>query len=168
MEKVVQDEKVDPRTVQGRHELSFLSFDDVLADAEKLVACSSVKTLGNWPLSQLLTHLAGAINRSIDGISVKFPFFMRLLGLFMKGRVLKKGLRPGIKLPAEREAIAFPVADSPYESLQSLRRAVDRLRTERMTARHPFFGKLTHEEWVLLHLRHAELHLSFAVPGALP
>jgi hypothetical protein len=33
-----------------------------------------------------------------------------------------------------------------------------------MTARHPVLGKLTHEEWTQLHLRHAELHLSFAVP----
>ena len=26
-------------------------------------------------------------------------------------------------------------------------------------------GLLTHEEWTLFHLRHAELHLSFAVPA---
>jgi hypothetical protein len=31
-----------------------------------------------------------------------------------------------------------------------------------MTARHPVLGKLTHDQWKQIHLRHAELHLSFA------
>jgi hypothetical protein len=28
---------------------------------------------------------------------------------------------------------------------------------------HGFFGKLTHQQWDQLHMRHAELHLSFLV-----
>jgi hypothetical protein len=171
MEQVIQEgkakpaRKVDPTTVQGRRELTFRSFDEVLADAEQLVGSPHTRTLGNWPLSQLLTHLATAINLSLDGISARFPFYVRIFGLFLKRRVLKKGLSPGIKLPPEREARAFPIAGSPREALETLRTAVGRLRTERMTARHPIFGKITHEEWTQFHLRHAELHLSFAVPG---
>ena len=29
---------------------------------------------------------------------------------------------------------------------------------------HPIFGKLTHDEWIAINLRHAELHLGFQVP----
>jgi hypothetical protein len=157
--------RVDTKAVRGRRELHFRSFDEVLADAEGLVASPHTGTLGNWPLSQLLTHLAKAINKSIDGISAKVPIRFRILGWFIKGRVLKKGLSPGFQLPQGREAEAFPAAASPTAALETLRAAVGRTRTERMTARHPVFGGLTHEEWTRLHLRHAELHLSFAVPG---
>jgi hypothetical protein len=157
--------RVDTRRVQGRRELTFRSFDEVLADAENLVACPHTRVLGNWPLSRLLTHLAVAINRSVDGTTGKAPFSFRILGLFIKGRVMKKGLRPGFQLPADREAGAFPPSPTPQAALETLRGAVGRLRAERMTARHPVFGKLSHEEWAVFHLRHAELHLSFVVPG---
>ena len=156
---------VDTATVQGRRKLTFRSFDEVLADAERLVSSPNTKMLGNWPLSQLLTHLASTINGSIDGMSTKAPWFFRLIGPVVKRRILKNGMSPGFKLPKAREANAFPAASSPQEALGKLRAAVGRLKEERMTARHPFFGKLTHEEWTRLHLRHAELHLSFAMPG---
>jgi len=98
-------------------------------------------------------------------MSAKAPWFLRLIGPFVKRRIIKNGMSSGFKLPKEREATAFPAASSPQEALGKLRAAVGRLKQERMTARHPVFGKLTHEEWTRLHLRHAELHLSFAVPG---
>ncbi len=51
------------------------------------------------------------------------------------------------------------------EALEQFVNAVARTSTERMTAPHPAFGRMTHDEWVVLNLRHCELHLSFAVPG---
>ena len=156
---------VDTKTVQGRRELAFQSLDEVVADAERLAASPNTKMLGNWPLSQLLTHLATMINGSIDGSSAKAPWFIRLIGPFFKGRVLKNKMSPGFKLPKHVEVGSFPAASSPQEALERLRMAVGRLESERMTARHPILGKLTHEEWTRLHLRHAELHLSFAVPN---
>jgi hypothetical protein len=155
---------VDTRTVCGRRQLHWTSLDDVLADAEKLVAAPHTRTLGNWPLNQLLMHLALTINRSIDGISFRAPWRVRLLGFFIKRRALRQGLPAGFRLPKDREALVYPAAPSPQDALQTLRRAASRLRTEKMTARHPVFGRLTHEEWTQLHLRHAELHLSFAMP----
>lgn len=156
---------VDTATVQGRRKLTFRSFDEVLVDAERLVSSPNTKMLGNWPLSHLLTHLATGINGSIDGISGKAPWFLRLIGPFVKRRIIKNGMSPGFKVPKAREADSFPPASSPQEALQKLRAAVGRLKQERMTARNPVFGKMTHEEWTRLHLRHAEMHLSFAVPG---
>ncbi len=155
---------VESKMVQGRRELHFSSFDEVIADAERLVSSPHTRTLGNWPLSRLLTHLALGIDKSIEGISFKVPWHTRLLGFFIKGRVIKRGLPAGFKLPKGTEADAFPAAASPQEALATLRSAVARLKSEKMTARHPVFGKLTHEEWTQFHLGHAALHLSFAVP----
>ena len=156
---------VDTAAVQGRRKLTFRSFDDVLADAEKLVSSPNTTMLGNWPLGQLFAHLAATINGSIDGMSGRVPWFLRPVGFMMKGRILKKGMSAGFQLPKERLERAYPAASSPQEGLEKLRAAVARLKHERMTAQHPFFGKLTHEEWAQLHLRHAELHLSFANPA---
>jgi hypothetical protein len=83
----------------------------------------------------------------------------------LKGRFLRNKMSPGFKLPKDVEAGFFPAATSPKEALERLQEAVGRLQNERMTTRHPVLGKMTHEEWTRLHLRHAELHLSFAVPG---
>ena len=156
---------IDTKTVPGRRELTFASLDEVVADAEKLVASPNTKMLGNWPLSQLLTHLATAVNGSIDGYSAKAPWLVRLIGPLLKGRFLKNKMSPGFKLPKDVEVGFFPAVPSPQEALEELRAAVVRLKTEKMTTRHPVLGKLTHEEWTRLHLRHAELHLSFAIPG---
>ena len=156
---------VDTKTVPGRRELTFSSLGEVVADAEKLVASPNTKTLGNWPLGQLLTHLATVVNGSIDGYSAKAPWLFRLVGPLLKRRFLKNKMSPGFKLPKDVEVGFFPAVPSPQEALEELRRAVGRSKTEKMTTRHPVLGKLTHEEWTQLHLRHAELHLSFAVPG---
>jgi hypothetical protein len=156
---------VDPRTVEGRRRLHFTSLEEVVADAEQLIASPTARTLGNWPISQLLTHLAGAMNRSIDGIAFRAPWYVRLYGMFVKRRVLERGLSPGFKLPREREALAYPAAASPEAALDILRKAVSRMGNEPATATHPLLGKLTHEEWTQFHLRHAELHLSFALPS---
>ena len=155
---------VDSKSVQGRRELHFTSFDEMVADAEKLVSSPTAKTLGNWPLCQLLTHLAMAMDASIDGITFVGRWYMRLVGFFIKGRIITNGVSPGINLPKDVESAAYPAASSPQEALDILRKAASRMRTEKATASHPIFGKLTHEEWTQIHLRHAELHLSFAVP----
>ncbi|HVX14070.1 MAG TPA: DUF1569 domain-containing protein [Pirellulales bacterium] len=156
---------IDTRAVSGRRKLHFDSLDDMVVDAEKLVASAQTKMLGNWPLSQLLTHLAIAINGSIDGISARAPWFIRMLAPLIKRRLLKNGMSAGFRLPKKVEPAFFPTADSPQQALDQLRAAVRRTHTERMTARHPVLGKLTHDEWTRLHLRHGELHLSFALPG---
>lgn len=160
---------VDSTAVKGRRQLRFCSFDELLADAQRLCANPDTRTLGNWPVSQLLAHVATAINASIDGIEgveVKPPFVLRLLGPLLKRRVLKRGLPSGFKLAEELEGRAYPVVGSPQEAYEMLRAAIERTKRERMTARNPVFGQLTHEEWIRFHLQHAAMHLSFAVPAA--
>lgn len=144
--------------------MHFATLTEVVADAERLVASPDAKTLGNWSLDRLLNHLAVAVASSIDGIPGRAGWFVRLIGPLLKRRVLRRGMSPGFRLPKKLEAVAFPAGASPGEALEKLRSAVRRTETERMTARHPVFGPLTHEEWTQFHLRHAELHLSFVVP----
>jgi hypothetical protein len=156
---------VETKRVSGRRELHFHSLDEVVADAERLVASPTTKMLGNRSLGELLGHLATAINGSIDGVSIKVPLILRLIAPLLKGWLIKRPMAAGFELPAEAEAKFYPPVSSAHEGLQKLQTAVGRLRTEKMAAKNPVLGKLTPEQWTQLHLRHAELHLSFAVPG---
>lgn len=153
----------DSKTKARRRQLRFNSLEETVVEAGRLAADPNVKMLGNWPLDRLLSHLTVAVNSSIDGIPGQAPWLVRLLGPLIKGRIFRRGMSPGFRLPKKLEAVAFPADASIDEALAKLKAAVARTTTERMSARHPVFGNLTHEEWVQFHLRHAELHLSFAV-----
>ena len=52
--------RVNAKTVPGRRTVRFNSLDEVVADAERLVASPETKMLGNWPLEKLLMHLRHA------------------------------------------------------------------------------------------------------------
>ena len=71
-------------------------------------------------------------------------------------------MSPGFNLPKQVETDFFPPAATSRNALEDLRTAAGRVQHERMTAVHPILGRLTHDEWLELHLRHAELHLGFA------
>jgi hypothetical protein len=145
-----------------RRSLRFESFDDILQEAERLVAANA-GTTGNWTLGQILEHLATVMEKSIDGFQSRASWPIRLIArTFLRDKVLRDGMKAGFRLPPQAEAeLVRPEAD-PHAALDHLRRAVERLRTECHRAEHPAFGQLAINEWNQLHQRHAELHLSFA------
>lgn len=155
---------VNTKRVSGRRHLHFDSLDEVVADVDRLVAAPNTKTLGNWPLDRLINHLTVSINGSIDGLPWKAPWLIRRLSPLFKRRMLSHAMSPGFNLPKRVEAVSFPASASAQQALEGLKTAVSRTKSERMEAGHPVFPKLTHEEWTQLHLRHAELHLSYVVP----
>jgi hypothetical protein len=155
-------------TIPARRTVQFASFDDVLADAERLVRARAATT-GNWSLDQILGHLAFAMEGSVNGFNRKAPWPLRLVGRFVvKPRILKHGMKPGFKLPPEAEKMSVPApGGDPAAALERLRRAIQRLKSDTTRQPHPFFGPMPAAEWDRLHLRHAELHLSFVKePGS--
>lgn len=153
---------VNTRSVHGRRDLRFESLQHVLIDAELLAQAKNVRMLGNKPLDGLLNHLAMAIEGSLDGIPFKTPWYMRLVGPLFKKRLITKKMPPGFNLPRSIDDVYFPSSATALEAFERLRSAIERTHTQRMASTHPILGSLTHEEWTKLHLRHAELHLSFA------
>ena len=90
---------------------------------------------------------------------------MRLLGPLMKGRMLSKAMSPGFQLPANMLKVFGPPPTSAEDGLKVFREAIRRQKTETHREPSPFLGKMTDAEYVQLHCRHAELHLSFVVPA---
>jgi hypothetical protein len=154
---------VETARVEGRRKVAYASFEELLADADRL-GSGPLKALGNWSEGQIYRHLAKVYNGSIDGISITFPWPVRILTKVFRKKILAGAMPPGFKLPADGTKALVPEPTTAAEGLADLRAAVDRLKKEPHRVRHPLFGKMTREEWDKLHLAHASLHMSFLVP----
>lgn len=149
---------VNTRKVQGRREVRYGSFDELLSDAEQL-SYVEVRLLGNWSQGQIYEHLARSMNAAIDGFDMSLPLPVRwVMKLLFKNRFLNGQIPPGF---ATSKSMTADAAISLEEGLASLRRAVERQNSETHRAPHPGFGNITREESDQFHLRHAEMHMSF-------
>jgi hypothetical protein len=156
---------VNTAKVSGRRELHFTKIGEIQADAERL-ASAPVRQLGNWQLGYALAHLAGAMKMSLDGASFRVPIYVRMIAPLFKKKLLRGPMKPGFKLPENASQELMPSGPvSTQEGLDDLRKTIDRLNRESQRHPSPVFGQMTRQEWDQLHLRHAELHLSFFVPG---
>lgn len=157
--------KVESRRVVGRRKVHYDTFADLVADAERLAA-SQPRALGNWSLGQALKHIGLAMKGSINGIPFKVPWYIRLLGIvYLRRRMINGPWPAGLPLPRRAAAKLVPGETSPEEGLQVLREGIEALGRETQRVPHPVAGKMTVEQWNRLHLRHAELHMSFFVPA---
>jgi hypothetical protein len=152
-----------------RRQLRFETIDDALAEAERLVAAEREGRLaraGNWSLGRTLGHLATWAEFAHDGYpaSVHAPLPVRVILRMMRGRILNKGMMPGVKVGRVPGGTLGLDEVTPEQGLARWRTALQRLKASAPTIDNPAFGRLTHEEWVKLNLRHAELHLGNQVP----
>ncbi len=151
---------VKTKKVQGRRTVRYESYDELLADAGRL-AGGNVRMLGNWSLGQNFKHIAMALDSAIDGTGFVLPSPVRwIVTLLMKQKFLHKSISSGFKTTAK----FVPDEISTEAGLEMLRESIARQGRESERALHPAFGKLSAAEWNLFNLRHAEMHLSFAVP----
>lgn len=153
-----------------RRTLRFETIDAALAEADRLVAAEREGRLmrtGNWPLGQMLGHLATWANFAFDGYppEVRAPLPVRMILRLMRNGILTKRMMPGIKVGRVPGGTLGLEPMSVDDGLARYRVAMERLRTTAPTITNPVFGALTHEQWIQLNLRHAELHFSYLHPG---
>ena len=100
---------VDVKQVPGRRTVHYDSLNEFLADAERL-AGGPVRTLGNRSFASILQHLALVMDGSVDDAFrlVRFPLFVRIAARLMRKKIFARGLRPGIRLPGDADARAWP------------------------------------------------------------
>ena len=148
------------KQVTGRRSLRYGSLDEMLADAESL-ASGPIQTLGNWSPGQIFEHLARAFTLPLEGVVLPIPFYVRWGAKLMLGRFLRNGLPAGLALTGKSAEALVPDATSTEAGLAALRSAVTRWKAKSSVPYHSVFGTVTDEQFTQIHLRHAELHLSF-------
>ena len=155
---------VDTKRVEGRRELHFNNYDQLLDEVRSLAA-RPTRQLGNWSLGQICQHLGTVMDQSATADHLfRVPLGLRIFGRLIRRWVLTRGLPSGYRLPPEGAAKFAPPPVSVEAGLATLEKGMAALaQTSRRTA-HPVFGAMNVDEWHQLHLRHAEMHLSFIVP----
>jgi hypothetical protein len=160
---------IDTSKVTGRRTLRFTTSQHAIAEIQHLIAAERAGTLtklGNWSLGTTLNHLAEFIDYGYSGFppDLNPPWVIKVLLRFMKGTFLKRPLPAGYRIPDQPDGTkATHPVDLDTGAAHCLA-SWNRLATAAPTLTHPIFGPLKHDEWIALHLRHTELHLSFYVP----
>ncbi len=161
---------VNTKRVKDRRHLRFESFDDAIRDADTLAEAErrgTFRTTGNWSLGQAIGHVATWARFAVDGYPpMPQPrWFIRLMVPLLKGPFLNKGLPAGANIgDLPNGTLGTETMDTDL-AIRNLREAFGRLERQTPTMPNPFLGKLSHEDWIKVNLRHAELHFSFFHPA---
>jgi hypothetical protein len=157
---------INTKQVRDRRKLRFEELDEAVREAEQLSEADhrgALRATGNWTLGQALGHLAYWASCPFEGYPEmpRPPWFVRALIPLMRNGFLNKGLPAGVylgKTPGGTFGIDVMPTD---EGLAKMRFAFERLAKQPPTIPNLVFGPMSHEDWIKLNLRHAELHLSF-------
>ncbi len=156
--------------VADRRTLRFRDFSELWADVESIAEAERtgrLRRIGNWTVGQILTHLAAWVEYSSNGYppELRAPWFVRLIMRFQKRKFLYDRMPAGVEIPGVPGG-TLATSDAPTpDAMQRLHAAWERLLREPPRVKNLLFGEMTHDEWIQLNLRHAELHLSFLRPG---
>ena len=158
-----------PTENSSRRPLHFESIAALAAEIDWLVAAQHAGHLearGNWTPAQIFDHLALFIEFSYEGFPFRASWPLRAFSHVAKWIAWKPfvdwALRPGFRIPAGAEALKpDPWADFDVAAARLHAALVRIAGGEPMRVPSPFEGAITHDQWVYVHLRHAELHLSF-------
>lgn len=141
----------------------FESFDQLITEVRSLGA-RPTRQLGNWSLAQICQHVGIGMRETVEADKLfDAPLWLRLLGPWLRGRVLKSGLPRGFQIPRGGERL-IPPPVSFDEGLAALEAGIATLKASDRRIAHPVFGRMSIAQWDQFHLRHAEMHLSFIVP----
>jgi len=156
-------------TKPARRSLRFESLDDVLRDAEGLLATGYTKT-GSWSLGQVCGHLAAWFRYQMDGYPPT-PLLLRpmfwvarnIVAKWMMKKMFAHGqMKPGM---ATIPQSVMPADADDAAGVAELRDAVARWKAYTGPLQpSPLFGHCTREQWFKGHLIHCAHHLSFLVP----
>ncbi len=147
-------------TTPSRQKLGFRTLDDIARFVEPLPVRGATST-GNWTAAQNIGHIAAVIDASIDGFTFSAPVPIRIFATLMRNRFLSKGFKPGIKMPSNAPAAFKPGPETQLDdAVKHLIESIQRAKDKKMASVSPIFGALSHDQWVDMHCRHAEMHFS--------
>lgn len=117
---------------------------------------------GKMSVSQMLAHCIRPIEVSLGTHQLSRSLLGKLFGKSFKNKMMKESWQFTKNMPTEK---SFIVKEEPdfYVSQQSLKDAIENVFNADKTAiasrPHPFFGKMTIDEWGILSYKHLDHHL---------
>jgi catechol 2,3-dioxygenase-like lactoylglutathione lyase family enzyme len=160
---------VSTGTVRRRRHVRLRTLEDLETEADRVTAAAAagmVRPLGNWSPAQVLWHIGRLMELSFDGFPFRYrrgpEWITRLFRLLAWRWLIALAFRPGFKNPPEAATLEPERSLTLDVAAAYLKQQIARVhRGERMTQECSVDGPYSHEQWIYIHLRHAELHLSF-------
>lgn len=116
---------------------------------------------GKMTVDQMLSHCIAPIDLAFGNLNLKANFMMQLLGKMLKSKILKS---PEFKknsptAPAFIRKESYDFESSKKELIEKFKKFASEGHAAIKNQTHPFFGKMTYEEWDRLHYMHLDHHL---------
>ena len=159
----------EPCAIPRRRQLRLNTLDDFSEEVDRMIAAARsgrVRRLGNWSPAQVLWHIGRLIELSFDGFPFRYrrgpEWITRLLRILGWRWLIALAFCPGFQNPPEARTLEPDPSLTLLDAGTYLKQQLARIQNgEQMTQECSVDGPYTHEQWVYIHLRHAELHLSF-------
>ena len=140
-------------------ELHLTTLDDILAEAKRIAGQPDATSRGTWTPAQNIWHVGRLIKAGVEGYPVAVPWWLKLIGPVFKKRVTTVGFNPGIKLPEKAaEHIVAPKDTTIEQAMDMFETAVQGAKEKGFIDKNPMLGRMTQQQWIDLHCRHAEMH----------
>ena len=139
--------------------------EDILSRIQKL----NVESRGRWgrlSVQQMIRHLSEACRMSFDEVSIpdRSNFFTRSIGKWLFLSNIKPPGREKGKIKTFPEIdiveLQFPVEELENEKVHYTSLLKRLSETEKLSKKHPLFGKMSRDDWGLLAYAHADYHLT--------
>jgi|GEM_PF-2850698 len=145
--------------IETARKLHFGHLDDLLQEARRIAEGPNARSRGSWTPAQNIWHVGRVIQASVEGFPGPVPFVFKLIGPLIKGRFLKRSFNPGIKLPPGLvDHFTPPPETTPQQAIELIESVVAKQKEQGFIPASPLFGKLSAQQWIDLHCRHAEMH----------
>jgi hypothetical protein len=159
------------RRPDGFRQVRLPTLEDLILEIDRVNAATfagTVRSLGNWTPAQILWHIGRLMELSFDGFPFRYrrgpTWVVRLFRLFAWRWLIALAFQPGFINPTEAMTLEPAPSILLEEATLYLKRQIERIeRGERMTKECSLEGPYTHDQWIYIHLRHAELHFGFLV-----
>lgn len=132
--------------------------EELISRIEKLTS-ESQALWGKMSVDQMLQHSIAPMDVVFGTLVLKMPFYMGWLGRMFKKSVLTNEFKKGS--PTAKEFIfkgSYDFEQSKQELIEKTRKFQDGTKVVKLE-KHPFWGKMTTEEWDILMWKHLDHHL---------
>jgi Protein of unknown function (DUF1569) len=134
--------------------------EDLISRIEKLTP-NSHAVWGKMSVDQMLSHCVAPMDVLFGGLNLKSNFFMKIIGKLMKksiiyGNAFQKN-SPTVPEFVKKEKYDFnKVQAELIAKIQEFKKGESVIKQ----FEHPFFGKMTVQDWDALQMKHLDHHLS--------